>query len=121
MLTFCFLTIMVVGQVDKVHIAMSEGDAALIASHFDRIVEYTLKNRINIIPAKEARERLERFFRENKPISYKNIHQGSSTGGAKYTIGELQTSTGVYRIYIYFEDERKNLKIREFRIDEEKI
>ncbi|MCD8528584.1 MAG: DUF4783 domain-containing protein [Chitinophagales bacterium] len=51
---------------------------------------------------------MKNFFSSNTPRSYKMVHNGDS-GGAKYQIGELQTSTGTYRTYVYAKEKKRHI------------
>lgn len=47
----------------------------------------------------EARDMLRTFYRENKPASFRYLHNGESKSGlAQYAIGELTTGNTNYRV-----------------------
>jgi hypothetical protein len=47
----------------------------------------------------EARNMLRTFYRENKPTSFRYLHNGESKSGlAQYAIGELDTDNSTYRV-----------------------
>ena len=47
----------------------------------------------------EARDMLRTFYRENKPASFRYLHNGESKSGlAQYAIGELATGNTNYRV-----------------------
>lgn len=97
--------------------AFRTGDVKAIASHMGRTVEIFHLDDMNIYSKEEASTFLSRFFGQNDPQSYEIVHEGSSRGSAKYTIGKLTTAAGTYRIYVYFEGKGDSATIRELRID----
>jgi membrane-bound inhibitor of C-type lysozyme len=45
------------------------------------------------------------------------VHNGDSGSGAKYQIGELKTSTGTYRTYVYAKNKGGTMLVQEIRIE----
>ncbi|MBX2816763.1 MAG: DUF4783 domain-containing protein [Saprospiraceae bacterium] len=97
--------------------AFRSGDVDAIARHMGKSIEICHLDDVNIYSKSEATTFLTRFFGKNSPSSYEIVHEGNSRGTARYTIGKLTTSAGVYRIYVYFEDKGDQSTIRELRID----
>jgi membrane-bound inhibitor of C-type lysozyme len=60
---------------------------------------------------------IKNFFNSNSPNGYKVVHNGDSGSGAKYQIGELKTSSGSYRTYVYAKDKMGSMLIQEIRIE----
>lgn len=55
----------------------------------------------------EARDLLRTFYRENKPASFRYLHNGESKSGmAQYAIGELSTDNTNYRVTMVMQDDR---------------
>jgi hypothetical protein len=57
------------------------------------------------------------FFAKNKPKGFSQMHQGASKGkDTQYTIGEMPTVSGNYRVYLYMKVVNDNYLIQEIRI-----
>lgn len=98
--------------------ALSEGDASTLSNYFDATLEITLIDKQDVLDKTKATETLRNFFTKNKPRSYNAVHQGSSKGSAShYTIGDMQTSGGNFRVYIYYKSNGNNVLIQEIRIE----
>lgn len=83
--------------------ALNDGDAVALASYLDNSVDVTILGKPSIVDKATATNMLSIFFAQNKAKSFATAHQGSSKGSAShYTIGELQTNTGTYRVSIYY-------------------
>lgn len=98
--------------------ALSEGDAVTIGNYFDSSVELTLLSNQNVYDKTQATNAIKDFFGKNKPRAYSIIHQGTSKGSTShYTIGDLATGSGNYRVYIYYKSGSGSLTIQEMRIE----
>lgn len=98
--------------------ALSEGDATTIGSYFDQTVELTLLDKLNVLDKKAATVALNDFFAKNKPHAFAEVHQGSSKGSAShYSIGDLTTGAGTFRVYLYYKSVNDKPVIQEMRIE----
>lgn len=98
--------------------ALSEGDASTLSNYFDATLEITVLDKQDVLDKTKATETLKNFFAKNKPRAYNSVHQGSSKGSAShYTIGDMQTSGGNFRVYIYYKSNGSNILIQEIRIE----
>jgi hypothetical protein len=98
--------------------ALSDGDAATIGNYFDANVEMTLVGTQNVYDKTQATNALKDFFNKNKPRAYSAVHQGTSKGSTShYTIGDLTTAGGNYRVYIYYKSSSGSIAIQEIRIE----
>lgn len=96
--------------------ALKSGNSTQLAKYFDSSVEVTLLNSEAVYSKSQAEMVIKKFFSSNRPSSYKTVHNGNS-GGAKYQIGELSTSTGTYRTYVYAKQNGSSYVIQEIRIE----
>ena len=49
----------------------------------------------------DASKALQEFYRENKPLSFEELHRGASkTGDGQYLVGNLRTDNGLFRTNI---------------------
>ena len=98
--------------------ALSEGDASTLGNYLDNTVELTILASQNVYNKAQATAVLNDFFTKNKPRSFNAVHQGSSKGSAShYTIGDLSSATGNYRVYLYYKSVGDKPVIQEIRIE----
>jgi hypothetical protein len=98
--------------------AFREGNADAIAVHMDANVDMNIIGAESTQTKAQAVQSIKGFFAKNKPKSFNSIHQGSSKGKAScYYIGELDSSGGKFRVYIYFKAVNNVQLIKEIRID----
>jgi Domain of unknown function (DUF4783) len=98
--------------------ALGEGDANTLGYYLDATVELKLVDKQDILDKTKATEALKSFFAKNKPRTFNPVHQGSSKGSSShYTIGDLQTANGNFRVYIYYKSASGNFAIQEIRIE----
>lgn len=98
--------------------AIGDGDAATLGNYFDASVELTILDKQDVLDKTQATEAVKSFFSKNKPRSYNMVHQGTSKGNAShYTIGDLQTASGNYRVYLYYKSAGDKVLIQEMRIE----
>ena len=100
--------------------ALGSGDVASLASMMDAEVELSILADENTYAKEQAREKLATFFGANTPAGFSQVHQGSSkSDNAEYCIGNLSTSNGVYRVYIYVAKKGERMVLQELRFDRE--
>lgn len=98
--------------------AIKTGSASAVAANFEGNVEITIKSTANSYSKSQAEMVLKNFFSGNQPKSFSVIHQGTSPEGSKYFIGNLVTSGGTYRTYVYAKTANGKLVIQEIRFEE---
>jgi hypothetical protein len=105
-------------QVSAIFNALSTGNAADLERFMDDRIELVLDNRPSLVSKKQAVNQLSSFFDRVVVRSSKEIHQGSSRGkDSKYTIGQLMTNDGEYRIFLFIRQNGSQSIIQEIRID----
>ncbi len=98
--------------------AMSNGDAATVGSYMDANIEMSLLGKQDLYNKSQAIQALNDFFGRNKPRSFNAGHAGSSKGNnSHYTTGDLTTSSGNFRVYLYYNTEGDKVIIKEIRIE----
>jgi Domain of unknown function (DUF4783) len=98
--------------------ALSEGDASTLGNYLDDSVEITVLAAQNVYDRAQATKTLNDFFTKNKPRSFNAVHQGTSKGSAShYTIGDLGSASGTYRVYLYYKSVGEKAIIQEIRIE----
>ncbi|MEN9612346.1 MAG: hypothetical protein RLZZ628_3160 [Bacteroidota bacterium] len=99
--------------------AISNGDAAAISTYMDANVELNLLGKQDLYNKSQATQALNDFFSKNKPRNFNSGHVGSSKGNnSHYITGDLTTSGGNFRVYLYYNtDGGDKLVIKEIRIE----
>jgi hypothetical protein len=100
-------------QQGGVESALQKGSATDLGVHFAKSVDLSLPATDDTFSPDKAVEVLSTFFSENSIKGYKKVHFSSAQEGrAKYSIGELSSATGIYRITIYYNAQDKITEIR---------
>ena len=104
---------------DNIAAAIRTGNAAALAQSFQGNVEITIKDAESSYSKAQAEMVLKNFFASHQPKSFAIAHQGTSPEGSKYFIGNLTTSNGNYRTYVYAKANGSTLSILEIRFEEQ--
>ncbi len=102
---------------DNIANAIRTGNASALAANFQGNVEITIKETGNSYSKSQAEMVLKNFFTTHTPKGFSIAHQGTSPEGSKYFIGNLSTSTGNYRTYVYAKAVNGVLVIQEVRFE----
>lgn len=114
----CALITPAIGQSDFSRLIM-KGDAEALAALFDDPVELRILNSANAMRRDAATQRLENFFSTHQVQSYEEKHSGASKSNeSSYSIGQLTTDKGIYRVFILYEVRSGKHLIREFQIED---
>lgn len=99
--------------------AIGDGDAATLGNYFDSSVELTILKEQDVLDKTKATDAVKNFFMKNKPRAYNMVHQGTSKGSVShYIIGDMQTASGTYRVYLYYKSAGGDrVLIQEMRIE----
>jgi hypothetical protein len=61
---------------------------------------------------------IETFFKANEPKSFTLVHDGISKGqDSRYFIGDLNTNSETFRVYVYLKSTSDNYLIQEIRFE----
>lgn len=100
--------------------AISSGDADALGQYFDQSVQVAILDQEDVYDRAGAVGAVKQFFAKNQPKSFSQVHQGASKGAdSQYVIGNMTTSTGTYRVYIYVKMSGGKTLIQELRFDKE--
>jgi len=100
--------------------AIGEGNADALGQYFDQSVEVAVPGAEDVYDKAKAVGVVKDFFSKNKPKTFSQVHQGSSSGSAsQYCIGNLVTAGGTFRVYIYMKVSGGKQLIQELRFDKE--
>ncbi len=93
--------------------ALNKGNAADLGVFFAGKVDVSILNNDASLPSDQAVQQLADFFTQNMVKGYKRAHlTAPANGRSGYSLGDLYTSTGSYRIYLYFDSSQKISEIR---------
>lgn len=107
-------------SLDAITKAIGSGDVESLTKYFDEHVEISIMDNEKNYSKSEASDVIKTFFGTNKPQSFNPLHNGTSRESSdKYCIGNLASSSGNYRVYIYLKVNGNNLTIKELRFDKE--
>ncbi len=99
---------------------MQAGNAEALGQHLDQRIELALPGFDDLVNRDQAIRNLNRFFGQHTPSGFEIVHTGTAqSNGAHYCIGNLRTSTGTYRVYIYTRRTGQSDKIQELRIEKD--
>jgi hypothetical protein len=100
--------------------ALRTGNFRVLASSFNANVELNFLGNEGFYSKAQAEQILKDFMQRNIPSAYSPKHQGVSKDGSQYIIGVLETSTGLFRTYIYMQKVGDVQFIKEMRIEKER-
>ncbi len=104
-------------NLDQVASYIRVGSAAELSKFFQSNVEISLKESGNSYSKAQAEQVLINFFNKNTPKGFTIVHQGTSPEGSRYIIGNLVTTGGNYRVYVYAKPSGNTIVIREMRFE----
>jgi len=100
--------------------ALNSGDADALGTYFDESIELSILDEEGIYSKAQALQKVRRFLSHNAVTSFAEVHQGASrSSDSKYVIGNIVTSSGTYRVYLYISNINGKMIIQEFRFDSE--
>lgn len=107
-------------SLESITSALNAGDADALSKYFAPNVEISIEDKEQVYAKAKATEVVRNFFNTNKPKSFNQMHKGVSRENSdQYSIGNLSSATGNYRVYLYLKVNGNNLSIQEMRFDKE--
>jgi len=101
----------------KIATALQKGDAAAIGAFLVPSVDLTVLDDEDMYPSDQVVKKLARFFTANKPSKFEIKHEGTSKLDDHYRIGDLTTSTGIYRVTYFMIKGSAGMKLKQLRIE----
>jgi hypothetical protein len=103
--------------VETFRVSLQNRDASGMSPYFDHTVDMTYNNTQSTYSKTQAQMILHDFYTRHHPKSFKVDYIGASpTGDARYVVGTAQTTTGIFKIYLYISLQGKRQVIREMKI-----
>lgn len=107
-------------NLESITTALNAGDADALSKYFAPNVEISIEDKEQVYAKAKATEVVRNFFNTNKPKSFSQMHKGVSRENSdQYSIGNLTSANGNYRVYLYLKVSGSNLTIQEMRFDKE--
>jgi hypothetical protein len=116
-----FFPVLLFGQADFSGMAkaMGSGNVESLSQYFDVQLDISLNGEEQTYDKPRAMAFLRQFFAQHTAKGFQVLHQGASRGSdAQYSIGNLSTSGGTFRVYLYVRSAGTKFVIQEIRIDQ---
>ncbi|MEP6646348.1 MAG: DUF4783 domain-containing protein [Saprospiraceae bacterium] len=108
-----FIPFMVFSQNAGIDAAINKGNATELKSFLADKVDVSILNEDASFTSSEAVSSLATFFTQNTVKGYKLAHMTPAANGrSSYSLGDLNTSSGTYRVYLYYDGKQKISEIR---------
>ncbi len=102
------LPMMGIGQQSEVEDALKKGDANALTPFMSTSVDLSIPGHEKTVTTSEAVKALSGFFQEQGVKGYKKMHTSTpQQGRANFTIGDLYTTKGTYRLTLFFNQQQK--------------
>lgn len=86
--------------INSARLAIKAGDSNSLVKFFDTVIELKTDSEEGSYSKNQAEFVLKNFFDKYTPVSFTYNHEGSSPGGAKYTIGTYDCGSASFRVYM---------------------
>jgi len=107
------LPVLASGQSAGMDAALNKGSAADLGVYFASSVDVSILNSDATMSSGQAVDALGDFFSNNVVKGYNRAHLTTPQNGrSNYSLGDLYTSSGTYRVYLYFDSNKKISEIR---------
>ena len=107
------LPVVAFSQAPGMDAALNKGSAADLGVYFASSVDVSLPDSDATLSSSDAVQALSNFFSQNIVKGYNRAHlTAPQNGRSSYSLGDLYTSSGTYRIYLYFDGQKKISEIR---------
>lgn len=97
--------------------AIKSGNSQKVASFFGKSVDLSIPNNEGVYSKMQAQLILKTFFLKNKPTDFKVLHNGNSKNNSHYCIGNLNTASKKFRVYILYTEKESVPTVLEFKIE----
>jgi hypothetical protein len=88
--------------------ALKKGDAKALGIYFSSSLDLSIPGNEQTLTADKAVKALSQFFDKESVKGYKKMHTSApQEGRSNFTIGDLYTGQGTYRITLFFNKEHK--------------
>jgi hypothetical protein len=95
----------------------SEGKSEDISVYFNSSIQLTTPGKEGVYSRSQAKMILTEFFDANTPSTAALKSKGNSDNGAQFIILNLVTSSGNYKVNIFYRGSGSNVKVHELKIE----
>ncbi|RYU91130.1 DUF4783 domain-containing protein [Mucilaginibacter terrigena] len=122
LLTLLFLLPMVANAdtIEKIAEYIKQANTHEIAKFFASNVDISILDETNVYSKAQSEMILEKFFKENKPVSVKLLHRINSNPNYNFGVLILTTDKGKFRVSYTLREINKVMELIELRIETEK-
>jgi hypothetical protein len=89
---------------DKVVALLKTGNSKELSAHFASKIDLAVGDKDDVYSRAQAELILKKFFSTNQPESVTIVHSGTSKMGIKYTICNMTTSSGSFRVSFHIKE-----------------
>ena len=98
--------------------AIKQGDAKTLSTNFDKQIDLTFSDKTTTYSKKQAELIIQKFFSKVEPRNFSDLQTGKSNfNNSNYAIGNMSTSNGVYKVYMFFVQKNGMFVMRELRFE----
>jgi hypothetical protein len=103
----------VTGQLNAIDAALQKGSASELGPYFNKTLELSLPGFDETLATEKVIVKLTEFFTQKTIKGYKRAHESApQEGRANFSLGDLYTAQGTFRISIYLNPQHKITGIR---------
>lgn len=107
-------------SIEAIKSALAAGDADALSKYFADNIAISIQEKEQNYPKAKALDVVRSFFGSNKPKGFSQLHKGTSRENSdQYCIGNLTTTVGTYRVYLYLKVTGSAVQIQQMRFDKE--
>jgi hypothetical protein len=110
-----------IDPIDRVAELIGKGNVIELTKLFAPDIELAITDDGNTYSKTQAGLVLERFFDQNKPISYKTLHKVNSSANFRFGVLIITTDKGIYRAAFTLKGADASAQLIELRIENEKV
>lgn len=103
---------------DALVVAIRAGNSRELARYFNANIELVIQKKEGVYSKSQAEQIVKDFFSRHVPSGFTVIHRGGKDG-SRYAIGNLHTSSGVFRVYFLIKSSNNELYIHQLRIEDD--
>lgn len=113
LLSLFLLPFVASGQLSNIDAALQKANVTEWGNYFSKTVELSIPDADDAYSAAQAVTILTDFFSKQGVKGYKRVHLSApQQGRASYSIGDLYSAQGTYRLTMYFDASQKITEIR---------
>lgn len=103
--------------IDDVVSGIRNGNVTQMNKHFDNFVVITLGVNQSSYSKQQAEMVLRDFFSKNNPRNFAVMQSGNAPGNGQFAIGNLNTNTGPYQVYVLLKFKDGTYMMQEIRFE----